>query len=319
MQAAPGARRTIDRLRADDASLAAASHTALLDLYSLDTQLASAQSRLGALERQAGELRSRRASIGRQLRLARLDARISQNRLAQRVRFIYDHGNTSTLELLLGARSLDEALTQLDGVNRVASANQDVLAQVTSAQHQLVRLSHSLALDAVRLTAATHELAGTVESLAQTRAERAKYLDGLRERRAFDAAEIARLGAQARAAAARSEQLQAAAATPPPSAARAASAPSPVTAAVPAAAPGQGRTLTVVTVAYSLPGHTASGLPVGPGIVAVDPSVIPLGTHMSVPGYGPAIAADTGTAIRVRCSTSGSRRSPRLRPGAAAR
>ena len=137
---------TIDRLRADDASLAAASHTALLDLYSLDTQLASAQSRLGALERQAGELRSRRASIGRQLRLARLDARISQNRLAQRVRFIYDHGNTSTLELLLGARSLDEALTQLDGVNRVASANQDVLAQVTSAQHQLVRLSHSLAL-----------------------------------------------------------------------------------------------------------------------------------------------------------------------------
>ena len=53
-----------------------------------------------------------------------------------------------------------------------------------------------------------------------------------------------------------------------------------------------------MTVAYSLPGHTASGLPVGPGIVAVDPSVIPLGTHMSVPGYGPAIAADTGTAIR---------------------
>ena len=70
-----------------------------------------------------------------------------------------------------------------------------------------------------------------------------------------------------------------------------------MTAAVPAAAPGHGRTLTVVTVAYSLPGHTASGLPVGRGIVAVDPTVIPLGTHMSVPGYGQAVAADTGTAI----------------------
>ena len=48
-------------------------------------------------------------------------------------------------------------------------------------------------------------------------------------------------------------------------------------------------------VAYSLPGHTASGLPVGWGIVAVDPSVIPLGTHMTVPGYGEAVAADTGS------------------------
>ena len=59
-----------------------------------------------------------------------------------------------------------------------------------------------------------------------------------------------------------------------------------------------GRTLAVSAVAYSLPGHTASGLPVGWGIVAVDPSVIPLGTHMTVPGYGEAVAADTGSAIK---------------------
>jgi 3D (Asp-Asp-Asp) domain-containing protein len=32
--------------------------------------------------------------------------------------------------------------------------------------------------------------------------------------------------------------------------------------------------------------------------VAVDPSVIPLGTHMTVPGYGEAVAADTGSAIK---------------------
>ena len=43
---------------------------------------------------------------------------------------------------------------------------------------------------------------------------------------------------------------------------------------------------------YALQGHTASGLPVGWGVVAVDPSVIPLGTHMTIPGYGEAVAAD---------------------------
>ena len=48
---------------------------------------------------------------------------------------------------------------------------------------------------------------------------------------------------------------------------------------------------------YSLPGTTATGLPVGWGVVAVDPSVIPLGTHMTIPGYGEAVAADTGGAV----------------------
>lgn len=40
------------------------------------------------------------------------------------------------------------------------------------------------------------------------------------------------------------------------------------------------------------------GVPAGWGIVAVDPSVIPLGSSVYVPGYGYAIAADTGGAIK---------------------
>ena len=56
--------------------------------------------------------------------------------------------------------------------------------------------------------------------------------------------------------------------------------------------------MTVTATAYTLRGRTATGAPVGYGIVAVDPSVIPLGTTMTIPGYGEGVAADTGGAIQ---------------------
>ena len=48
---------------------------------------------------------------------------------------------------------------------------------------------------------------------------------------------------------------------------------------------------------YGCSGITAIGRPAGHGIVAVDPRVIPLGTRMYIPGYGQAVAGDTGGAI----------------------
>lgn len=41
-------------------------------------------------------------------------------------------------------------------------------------------------------------------------------------------------------------------------------------------------------------GITATGIRARHGVVAVDPNVIPLGTRVYIPGYGEAIAADTG-------------------------
>lgn len=45
---------------------------------------------------------------------------------------------------------------------------------------------------------------------------------------------------------------------------------------------------------------TATGMKAGPGVVAVDPAVIPLGSHVYVEGYGYAIAGDVGGAIKGR-------------------
>lgn len=63
------------------------------------------------------------------------------------------------------------------------------------------------------------------------------------------------------------------------------------------------RVLTVVATAYWpdpswSSGYTATGLKAGYGVVAVDPSVIPLWSRLYIPGYGLAIAGDVGAAIR---------------------
>ncbi len=55
--------------------------------------------------------------------------------------------------------------------------------------------------------------------------------------------------------------------------------------------------LSVTATAYVAGGTTKSGLPAKVGVIAVDPSIIPLGTRVYVEGYGYAIAADTGIGL----------------------
>ncbi len=58
------------------------------------------------------------------------------------------------------------------------------------------------------------------------------------------------------------------------------------------------RTLLVQATSYCTGATTATGRPVGIGTVAVDPRIIPLGSHLYVQGYGTAVADDTGGAIQ---------------------
>lgn len=66
-----------------------------------------------------------------------------------------------------------------------------------------------------------------------------------------------------------------------------------------------GKTLTVVATGYSytqpgLSNYTATGIDLRTtsNVIAVDPSVIPLGSIVEIPGYGIAIAGDTGGDIK---------------------
>ena len=111
---------TTQSLRAQDAAIVAKSRAAVLGLYSLDARLAAAQSKLASLRGQAHALRLERRSLRHQLAVAKRSTRISQARVAQRLRLLYEQDNVEPLEIVLGSTSLDEALTNLDNLNRAA-------------------------------------------------------------------------------------------------------------------------------------------------------------------------------------------------------
>ena len=120
--------------------------------------------------------------------------------------------------------------------------------------------------------------------MSSARAQRVAYLASLARQRRFTARQIAALAVRARHVVERAQAVQVGGES------------APTIVAVPTTEGA--RTLTVTATGYSLPGHTATGLPVGFGVVAVDPAVIPLGTRLTIPGYGEGVAADTGTAVQ---------------------
>ena len=66
--------------------------------------------------------------------------------------------------------------------------------------------------------------------------------------------------------------------------------------------PDYSRVIHVEATAYSsaepgLSAYTALGTLCQRGVIATDPSIIPLGTRVFIPGYGYAVAEDTGGAI----------------------
>lgn len=284
-------------LQAQNAALAAKKRSVVLSLYSLDQQLAAAQARLGTLRREAAALRAERASLAHQVAVARRGTKIGEAQLAQRLRALYEQGNVAPLDIVLGAKSLDAAVSGIDSLTRVSGQAEDVLAQLKEARARLGTAAARLTTRESRLAAATRETTATATALQQKRAERNAYIASLAARQRLNAVQIARIVTQARAAEARSAKLARSTAA---ESVTTVAAPTVAVAAAPAApAPvaSNGRTITVSATGYALGGRTATGLPVGWGVVAVDPSVIPLGTHMTIPGYGEAVAADTGGAV----------------------
>jgi 3D (Asp-Asp-Asp) domain-containing protein len=296
-----GYRQKAAQLQVEAQKLDTRTHQALLGLYALESRLGTARGRISALSTRSERLQARAAMLATQLADARRTLAVSRRQLGAHLRDLYENGRPDTLAVVLGAESLDDALSKLDTLTRMADESRRVVAATDAAQLRLVRVRSRLATDRRRLSAALADARAAERELASAREQRVSFVTSLRTQKALKENEIRGLLATAHAVELKSQQISTAAA---------AAAPKPAADAPPDAAAGSGsdqssaaassggRRLRVSATGYSLPGHTATGMPVGWGVVAVDPNVIPLGTRMTIPGYGEAVAADVGSAVR---------------------
>ena len=267
------------QLRQQQRVLAGKSHSALLGLFALDSRLARARSELERIHARVTELRAEQREVRGQVTVVSANLRVSQRLLGAHLRTLYEEGEPDAIAILLGASSLDDAVTRLNELEQSARQGADAVADTRSGRAKLAELVTTLAAqirEAQRLEARARE---TTRALTAARAQRVSYIASLARQRRLTARQIATLDGRARRVVEQVRTVEARAQAP----------------AAPLLTPGS--TITVTATGYSLPGHTSTGLPVGPGVVAVDPAVIPLGTRMTIPGYGEGVAADTGSAV----------------------
>jgi len=280
---ATGLRDHASRLAQENANLAERSRSIVLQLYALDSRLAREQARLVELRIRSAQVKAELADARQRLSVARKTLKLEQRSLATRLQLLYEQGDTDPLAVVLGASSVADALGNLESLDRIADQDRAIIVEARRARQTTTSLTHTLAAKERNLQSLTSEASQSLLVLQQARSQRSSYLASLSARQRLNAGAIASYQQQALAVEAKARELAAVTATQPVS--------------TPPIGPG-GRTLTVVATGYSMHGRTATGAPTGWGVVAVDPSVIPLGTRMTIPGYGSGVAADTGSAVQ---------------------
>lgn len=244
------------------------------ELVTLDGEIKGLGARLFELEEKSGSLAARIDALEGEATDKR--ARLASRRaaLADRARNLYVNGRGNTLILLLSSRDVSEFFKRQEYVQKVNERDAEMVDTVRRQAEELDATLAELKRSKKEVDAVASELEGRRDRLAASRSERADVLA-----RAGEAS--GRVQEQSQQVTTRMDRLN------PP---------------VPTGN-HTGRILVMSATAYSplepgLTDATASGLKAQRGVVAVDPRVIPLGTRVHVEGYGYAIAADTGSAIK---------------------
>jgi cell wall-associated NlpC family hydrolase len=190
----------------------------MVELQNLDASLGVAiEAYNGAnveLDRIDGELEVN----ARHLSAARKSLNVAQRRIAERLRDLYVNGDgDTTLDVLLGSRSLDDVISRIDAIHRVSGQDSRILTSVREYRHQVqthrTKLRDARSEQAEVVADRAAQKASIESQLAEREQLLASVKDEIQRMQAEERRRQAELAAQARAAAQAALAAQEAAAT----------------------------------------------------------------------------------------------------------
>jgi cell wall-associated NlpC family hydrolase len=152
------------------------------------------------LDRLDGELEVN----ARHLVAARKSLNVAQRRIAERLRDLYVNGDSdSTLEVLLGSRSLDDIIARIDAIHRVSGQDTAILTQVKEYRRQVqshrAKLRDARAEQAQQVADRAAQRASIESQLAERQQLLASVKDEIEQMQAEERRRQEALAAQARA------------------------------------------------------------------------------------------------------------------------
>lgn len=159
----------------------------LAQIRELDSRLAKSVEAYNQASGQLASIRRELAINTYDLSVARRNLRRARQILAQRLVDLYTgEEGVSTLEIVLGARSLRDLIERIDAAARVAAEDARVLSQVRVFQARVARRQKELTSARRRQQELVHRLADERRSIESRLAERRQLVSSIR-------GEIARL------------------------------------------------------------------------------------------------------------------------------
>ncbi len=200
----------------------------------------------------------------------------------------YKSNGVSYLSVVMGAHSFKDFLNRVDAMNTIAESDRQLISSVFDAKKAVEDDLSDLSSKQHQFDSLLQSLNANQQQLVAARTQQQSVVDAIKSQKQENDSQLAQLQAQAASIDAKMSEIQSQGQSVSQTGGSNSGSGS---------SQGGGSTITVVATAYCLAGDTATGMPTGRGIIAVDPSVIPLGSRVYVSGYGEAIAADTGGAI----------------------
>lgn len=260
----------------------------LADLVAHETKSHQNRQELEGLRTKLSSTRSELAKIHESIENAQQDLSQKKGTLKTRLANIYMESRFVNLDYILSCKDIATLLSRLDYLNLIAKQDAELVQKVESKKHYLEQAGVRIEREKRSLFELESNCETKQAELNRIKSEKETLLETIKNQQLESEESLKDLQAKAIQIRTKMNKLQPTSSSTPPS-----------------RATPRG-SLRMLASAYcpcsrccgKSSGTTATGLPAGKGVIAVDPKVIPLGSKLYISEYGEAIAGDIGGKIK---------------------